>query len=312
MYSLINAPVLGFDLTRLDGGPATAEVLLRALAVGAAELPALAAGLRPGSRRSQAWREVRQAAARQHRVRDLLGLADPADAVATLERAPIGSVEALLHCVRHDVFGWTWRFPDPDGPGRQDQVAGRACAVVCDAVVAQYLRDLLPVPARRELTVPWLRAGRTPAVPPDTGSPDTESQHAESQHAESHADLGPQQPALLRLLDRVRTMTAPQRHRLADAATRGTARSQDWAACVHSASWAVHLSGRIRTAASAQLLLVGAVDEAGVSIADRAGGVWNLLSGAAQALVVRDVLDSETAAQLLTPYVGALGTGGSS
>ena len=31
MYSLVSAPVLGFDLTRLGGGSATAEVMLRAL-----------------------------------------------------------------------------------------------------------------------------------------------------------------------------------------------------------------------------------------------------------------------------------------
>ena len=42
MYSLVSAPVLGFDLTRLGGGSATAEVLLRALRLGVGDLPVLA------------------------------------------------------------------------------------------------------------------------------------------------------------------------------------------------------------------------------------------------------------------------------
>ena len=42
MYSLVSAPVLGFDLTRLGGGSATAEVLLRALRLAVGDLPVLA------------------------------------------------------------------------------------------------------------------------------------------------------------------------------------------------------------------------------------------------------------------------------
>ena len=42
-------------------------------------------------------------------------------------------------------------------------------------------------------------------------------------------------------------------------------------------------------------------------LADRAGGVWNMLSGAVQALVVRDLLDTATAHRLLAPVVAALG-----
>jgi hypothetical protein len=35
--------------------------------------------------------------------------------------------------------------------------------------------------------------------------------------------------------------------------------------------------------------------------------VWNLLSGAVQALMVRDLLDSPTSRRLLDPYFTALG-----
>ena len=55
------------------------------------------------------------------------------------------------------------------------------------------------------------------------------------------------------------------------------------------------------------MLLVQAVDTAAIPLADRAGGVWNMLSGAVQALVVRDLLDTSTAHRLLAPVVAALG-----
>jgi hypothetical protein len=44
-------------------------------------------------------------------------------------------------------------------------------------------------------------------------------------------------------------------------------------------------------------------------VAVRAGGVWNILSGGIQALVVRDVLDTPTAHRLLAPVLAALGPG---
>ena len=77
---------------------------------------------------------------------------------------------------------------------------------------------------------------------------------------------------------------------------------------MHSASWAAYLSDRVRTAAAAQMLLVQAIDTAAIPLADRAGGVWNMLSGAVQALVVRDLLDTSTAHRLLAPVVAALGS----
>jgi hypothetical protein len=62
MYSLVSAPVLGFDLTRLGGGSATAEVVLRGLRLGAGDLAVLAerrrtrtSAVRSGSR----WRAPR-------------------------------------------------------------------------------------------------------------------------------------------------------------------------------------------------------------------------------------------------------------
>ena len=68
-----------------------------------------------------------------------------------------------------------------------------------------------------------------------------------------------------------------------------------WAESVHAASWAVHLAGRVRPAATAQLLLVEAVHAAGAPPQALAQGAWRVLSGAVQAAVVGDVLDELTA-----------------
>src|SRR5687767_13034391 len=108
MYSLVSAPVLGFDLTRLDGGSATAEVLLRALVLTSEDLPALAERLPADGLRTELWLEVQQAETRLPSVRNLGEFAETARVLGIVERAPIGTVGSLLHLVRHDVLAWTW------------------------------------------------------------------------------------------------------------------------------------------------------------------------------------------------------------
>jgi hypothetical protein len=288
MYSLVSTPVLGFDLTRLGGGSATAEVLLRALCLNEADLPILAARLPGQDVRAPLWLEVEAAGRRLATVRAAGGIEDAVLAMAVVERAPIGTLGALLHCVRHDVMAWTWL--SRDGVARQDEVAARATGVLCDAVVSSYLRDQLTAPVRRALAGPWVAALRElPAHPP--------------------IDLGPHHHSVTFLLDRVRTVSSHEVHRLLRASDDSRRAPSGWATAVHSASWAGYLSGRIRTAAAAQLLLVQAVDTGAVPLADRAGGVWNVLSGAVQALVVRDLLDGATAHRLLAPVLAALGPG---
>ena len=286
MYSLVSAPVLGFDLTRLAGGAAAAEVLLRGLCLTADDLPILAERLPDGDVRGPLWLAV-EAADRQ--VPTLRGIAqheDPAYAMALVQRAPVGTLDGLLNCVRHDVLSWTWTTTD--GVTGQDGTAERASGVLCDAVVSAYLREQLPPDVRRGLAGAWVSAvRRLPANPP--------------------IDLGPHHYAVTSLLERVRTVSSADVARIMRAADDSRRQPSGWATAAHSASWASHLSGRIRTAAAAQLLLVQAIDTGAVPLADRAGGVWNLLSGAVQALVVRDLLDTSTAHRLLAPAVAALG-----
>ncbi|MFC4067249.1 hypothetical protein [Actinoplanes subglobosus] len=285
MYSLVSAPVLGFDLTRLAGGSAAAEVMLRALRLQSGDLPVLAERLPDENVRGPLWVEVESAA---RRMPTLKGMSkdDPAGNLALVERAPIGSVDALLTCLRYDVMSWTWEGTGRDA--RQSEDAAAATALLCDAAVASYLREVLDDETRRGLGAGWVSAVRKlPAGPP--------------------IDLGPHHYTVSALLDRLRTLRPEDRQRVSSAADDARRNTAGWSPAVHSASWAAYLSDRVRTAAAAQMLLVQAVDTAGIPLADRAGGVWNMLSGAVQALVVRDLLDTATAHRLLAPVVAALG-----
>jgi hypothetical protein len=283
MYSLVSAPVLGFDLVRLPGGPATAELLLRALTLVRDDLPVLADRLPGGDLRAELWQEVDAAGLRQRSVRELSDT--DAESIGVLHRAPIGTLDALLTCLRYDVLDWTWE--QVGGRATQPESGARASALLCDAVVACYLRESLSPAVRRRLAAGWVGAARRLPVRP--------------------ADLGPQHLSVARLLDRVRTSRPDDAVRLAYAADRARRGRAAWAPAMHSASWAVYLSGRLRAAAAAQLLLVLAVDSANVPIPARASGVWNALSGAVHALLVRDLLDAATAEHLLEPYLAALG-----
>lgn len=288
MYSLVSAPVLGFDLTRMPGGYATAEVLLRGLRLSVGDLPVLAGQLPDEGARAPLWVQVEEAARRVPTLRGMSGKDDPAAALTLIERAPIGSLDSLLTCVRYDVMSWTWTGTGKEA--RQSTEAAAATSLLCDAVVASYLRDLLDPAVRRRLGAGWVAAvRRLPAGPP--------------------VDLGPHHYVVSTLLERLRSLRHAELRRLAHAADDARRNAGGWSPAVHSASWAAYLSDRIRTAATAQLLLVQAVDTGAVPIADRAGGVWNMLSGAVQALVVRDLLDTGTAHRLLTPVVAALGPG---
>jgi len=285
MYSLVSAPVLGFDLTRLGGGSATAEVLLRALRLSVGDLPLLAERLPDEGARGPLWVEVESAARRMPTLKGLKA-DDPASSLALVERAPIGSVDALLTCLRYDVMAWTW-----EGAGReakQSDTATAATALLCDAAVASYLREVLDDTTRRMLGAGWVAALRKlPAGKP--------------------IDLGPHHYAVSALLDRLRSIRPGDLARLLQSAEDARRNAGGWSPAVHSASWAAYLSDRVRTAAAAQMLLVQAIDTAAIPLADRAGGVWNMLSGAVQALVVRDLLDTATAHRLLAPVVAALG-----
>ena len=295
MYSLVSAPVLGFDLARLPGGSAVAEILLHALNLTQSDLSTVSATRTDDWERAALWQDV-DAAAQERR-----NLGEQAKSLAVIETAPLGTLDGLLHCLRYDVLDWTWgggnastkRQPVHPTPAtrvprqRQSPTATRATAVLSDAAAAAYLRELLPDESHRRLLAPWEAAVKE--LP-----------------AASH-DLGPYQADIERLLARVGLLDEAAQQRLIRVSENARPGLSDWAPAVHSASWAIFLAGRVRAAAVAQLRLVQAIDAAAVPVGDRAGGVWNLLSGAVQALVVRDLLDSPTSRRLLDPYFTAIG-----
>src|SRR5882757_8997459 len=110
MYSLVSAPVLGFDLVRLPGGTAVADVLLRALSFTESDIALVAESRLDDWDRLGLWQDIDDAARRRQSVRDLSAAsADSADntdagadlggedgTLALLERAPIGTVDGLL------------------------------------------------------------------------------------------------------------------------------------------------------------------------------------------------------------------------
>ncbi|HEY0358896.1 MAG TPA: hypothetical protein VGD11_09960 [Mycobacteriales bacterium] len=294
MFSLVSAPVLGFDLIRRDGGHRVAAVLRRALTVEAVDLPGLAAVHLDDPDRDAAW--VALSAGTRDSIRDLgAALAENGEtttqagvrtALRQLARAPIGTLEGLLTCVRTDVFGWTWRTVGDLSV--QDEPAARAVAVVCDAVAACYAGDEVDAAYRRRLAGPWTQAERR--IP------------------ERAPDLGPSAADVTGLLTRARHLDAGDLAALRTAAEHGV-RGPEWSSAVHEASWAVHLSGRVRPAAAAQFALVESLHAAELPLADAAGGTWNLLSGALQAVMVRDLLPTDTTHRLLAPVIQAIGIG---
>ncbi|MFG1925764.1 hypothetical protein [Cryptosporangium sp. NPDC048952] len=317
MYSLVSAPVLGFDLTRIEGGAGVSDVLTRSLALTPDDLAVLAEHRADDGQRADLWAAVEIATTVQPTVRDVAGLskADPdasvekraSSALSLLQRAPLGTVDGLLQCVRYDVLDWTWSAADGSEPTRapqfppvqrdgeaapkpvkvQSETASAATAVICDALVAGYLRSQLDDDTRRRLATPWVAASRH--LP------------------ERRTALGPTEPSVRALLDRVGSLSQQDGTRLYKAAEAGRRDSASWAPAIHSASWAVHLAGRIREAAAAQFLLVQAVETSGIPVTERAAGVWNLLSGAMQALAARDLVDAATAHRLLSPVLATLG-----
>ena len=302
MYTLVSAPVLAFDLVRRAGGEHVARVVREALELRPDDLGLLASYVRDdaglAAARTEAWLAVSTAEAARPEVTGLLddvraasasGLPVTAATLAALESAPLGSLDALLRLVRREVLDWTWHAaagPQAGGLAVQSSQGTAAASVVCDAVAACYLTPDLPEVMRRRLGGSWTCVSRTLALAERGG-----------------ADPGEAPRALVR---RLRHLDETDRRRLRAASSAGRSGRTRWAESVHEASWAVHLSGRVRAAAAAQLMAVEAVRVAGLPLADSAGGVWNLVSGAVQAAVVDDLLSAEHSAVLADPVRTAL------
>jgi len=157
-------------------------------------------------------------------------------------------------------------------------------ARLADEAVAAWAAAALPDRDRRAFSAAVDRAG-----PPGT------------------PDLGPSAVGLHALVTRLRTCDDADRVRWRAAVEEVREGRRSWAAAMHGASWAAHVSGRTRALAAAQLLAVGGFVDAGFTPADGARGVWNAVAGCVQALAVADLLDETSSELLCAPWVLAHG-----
>jgi hypothetical protein len=209
-------------------------------------------------------------------------LAGGRDLLTRLARAPLGDLAALDRLVRHDVLSWTWSSVDDVAVQRVDHT--RAADVLVDAAASAYASRWLGDDLRRELCGPYLSA-RTGPGPADEAAPGPVREVLRALRGWDAADRAAWRSAV----DLLRPTTGA------------------WTTSMHEASWAVHLGGRLRTAAVAQLHGVLAFGSAGFSAEDAAYGSWNALSGVLQALSVADLLGDEHLDVLLRPWRIACG-----
>ncbi len=294
MYTLLGATVLGFDLVRSPGGGAVATLVAEALGLTAEDLPRLARAhplvLPPpaGATDPGADPELPMADALSRMTR-LVATGHVAEALQVIEQAPMAGVEDLVRCVRHEVFDWTWRtHGDPPNPADvvQDETAARAVDVVCDAVTAVHRAGHRRDATVHQLLDPWVTAHRL--------------------FPRRELDLGPCHDELTELLQALARLDADGWLQLLDVGKQIHPQGS-WAPAMHSATWSVHLSGRVREGAAAQLRAARIVADGDLPPGAAARGVWNLVSGAVQSSVAIDLVDDQAAERLRAPVLGALG-----
>jgi hypothetical protein len=288
VYSLVNAPTVGFDLARLPTGAAVATVLLEALAVQSATGLGDVSGFDPDfsadTRRASAWLEVSSLAppARlDHALSEFRDVIDEADrepawghpklepAMAALTTAYFGGLDDLLGLVRVDIL---------------DEAPTHVVAMASDAIAAAYGGRQLGDGVRGLLGAPWIAATKGLAAVPH--------------------DLGPFDAELRRVLDRIPRLSRAEALVLAEGAT---ASESDWGRCMHAAAWAAYLAGRLRPAAAAQFQAVRALRASGIDAGLVARGVWNAITGCLQAIAMHDLLDEVNYGVLVAPWEGAIG-----
>lgn len=214
---------------------------------------------------------------------------------AVLEQAPLGSLDALLRCLREEILDWAPALLAQRSP-LEAGLLESGVTIICDAAAAAYTHDVLPADAYSTLWSPWREAYEQLDVryrgQPAAGA----ALFAVQGSAQTGVSLNPQ---VRYLLDRLAQVNPAQVEQVAQASARWRFRDPSWSTAVHDASWAVSLSERTREAALAQMRLVQICRHVNWPIAALAGGDWNTISGAIHALVVRDLVGSETLHRLI-------------
>ena len=294
-YSLVSAATLGFDLVRLSGGRAVADVLLAGLGADAGALSRVAAA-HPGRDLTREERGVRAVRGRRARelaasvphMRSATTAGDRAAVLVTqLEQGTIGDAPTLERLLRDDVLG-----PGHAAAGELSaEEWDEAVDVLAEAALGYWAAGVLPPLVRRELTGPFDRAvERGILTVPAAGD-----------------DLGPAAGELGGLLDAIRGLDDAGRAAWRTAVDEGRAERRPWATAMHEASWAAHVSGRTRALATAQLHAVQAFLDGGFDLHDGAAGTWNAVAGCVQGIAMADLLDEGSLAVLRAPWVRVVG-----
>jgi hypothetical protein len=288
-YSLVSAATLGFDLVRLPAGHAVAGVLLTGLGADAGALAHLAEA-NPGRGLTRQERGVlavrgrraREMAASVPHLRSAASGGDRAAVLVTqLEQGTIGDAPTLERLLRDDVLGPEHQPAGELAADERDEAGG----VLADAALGYWAAGVLPPLVRRELTGPYDRVVERGLVAvPEVGG-----------------DLGPVAGQLAGLLDAVRGLDEAGRAAWRTAVDEGRPERSPWAAAMHEAAWAAHVSGRTRALATAQLHAVQAFLDGGFDLHDGAAGVWNAVAGCVQGLAMGDLLDEASQAVLQAP-----------
>jgi hypothetical protein len=294
---LVSAATLGFDLVRLPAGRLVADTVLTGLLADAGALDRLAAvhrsvGLGPEQRGVLAVRarKARELAAAVPSVRGTgaqarAGGADRAAVlVAQLEQGTIGDAPTLERLLREDVLG----AEHPVLGAVDEATAEAATDVLADAAVGWWAAGVLPPLVRRELTEPLERAG-LPAADPAT------------------IDLGPASDGLRSFLAGLRDLGDADRVAWRIAVDAGRDAHRPWAAAMHEASWAAHVSGRTRVLATAHLFAVQAFLDGGFDGRDGASGILNAVAGRLQGTEMVELLAASPFAVLTAPLARLAG-----
>jgi hypothetical protein len=286
VLSLVNAATVAADLVRRPGGAAASEVLLGALHAGPAELALIAenageldrsAGAARRERRADARRSLRAggvppvAAALDQLADELPGTPTTATvaALATATFTDGADLDALL---TEDILSWARGTGDP----AELRLWPDAVDAFRDALAVALAGPGLDTAAELDLLVEPVRAAGLPRGHRDL----------------SPADLSPNGPEVLALLELAAGGTD-----FAAQAAHHRARP-GWALAMHRASWAVYLSGRLRTAAAAQFALAGILARRPDRVELASCGAVAALSGAVHGAGVADLLDEASVERL--------------
>lgn len=303
--SLVSAPVLGFDLVRHPAGSTLAGILLDALGLGPPDLALYTPDRARARRREGAWHTV-------HSIVDARGpgsltgsvlAASPeprtgfAAIADSLIRSMIVDLDDLERLIRSDILLWT----GTDGGPRATLRAVPRGDDLPDSELVRCAADAL-IDAVASLWIDGLDR-RTADVLSEP------HQLVQTQLPARIPDVGPCSAAVGSFLTKVGALDADGRRRLRTVGELMRPIGSDWAAAVHEAAWAAMTTGRIRAAASAQLLGVKAFQAAGFTATDGAEGLWNTISGHIQAEVLSDVLAEKSYDYLTRTWSAALAIG---